>query len=177
MPPWIFAGWGAVGMAAAKAALMYVAALAGLRVTHRRTLAQWSAIDFAAAIAVGAIVGRTAVAAREPLLVGVVALLAILVAHGIVTFGRLLPSAAKLTDHRVRILVDHGRLRRRQLLVCGLTEDDLFAQLRQHGVYEIGDLRYILYERNGELTVIPDGVPDRPEPDLVRRGVRHAAGR
>lgn len=89
----------------------------------------------------------------------------------------LLPSAAKLTDHHVRVLVDHGRLRHRQLLVCGLAEDDLFGQLRQHGVYEIGDLRYVLYERNGELTVVPDGVPDRPEPDLVRRGVQSAAGR
>src|SRR5437868_1234709 len=99
---------------------MYLTALLGLRVTHRRTLAQWAAIDFAAAVAVGAIVGRTAVASSQSLLVGVAALLVILAAHTVVTFGRFLPWVARLTDHRVRILVDHGRVCRRQLLTCGL---------------------------------------------------------
>ena len=90
-PSWFFAGSALLGPAAAKAALMYVTALVGLRVAHRRTLAQWTAIDFAAAVAVGAIVGRTAVASTQPLVVGVVALLTILVAHAAVTFGRYLP--------------------------------------------------------------------------------------
>jgi uncharacterized membrane protein YcaP (DUF421 family) len=87
---------------------MYATALLGLRIAHRRTLAQWTAIDFAAAVAVGAIVGRTAIASTEPLLVGVVALLTILVAHALVTFGRYLPWLTKLTDHRIRVLVDHA---------------------------------------------------------------------
>ena len=50
---------GCAGAVAAKAVLMYLAALVGLRLTYRRTLAQWTAIDFAAAVANGAIVGRT----------------------------------------------------------------------------------------------------------------------
>ena len=48
---------GCAGAVAAKAVLMYLAALVGLRLTYRRTLAQWTAIDFAAAVANGAIVG------------------------------------------------------------------------------------------------------------------------
>jgi uncharacterized membrane protein YcaP (DUF421 family) len=172
----LFAGGGGLGAAAAKAALMYLAALLGLRIAHRRTLAQWTAIDFAAAVAVGAIVGRTAVAATEPLLVGVVALATVLAAHAVVTFGRYLPWLAKLTDHRVRVLVDHGRLRRRQLLVCGLTEADLSAQLRQQGVYDLEDLRYVLYETKGELTVVRER-SDAAEPPLVRSGLEDAAGR
>src|SRR5919202_4112240 len=137
MTSWLTAPGHVVAGVAVKAALMYGTALLGLRVAHRRTLAQWSAIDFAAAVAVGAIVGRTAVASTQPLLVGVVALLTILLAHALVTFARYLPWLTKLTDHRIRVLVDHGRLRRRQLLVCGLTEADLFSQLRQQGVYDL----------------------------------------
>lgn len=178
-PKWLFDGAGMLGPAAAKAALMYLTALLGLRVAHRRTLAQWSAIDFAAAVAVGAIVGRTAVASSQSLLVGVVALLTILAAHAAITFGRYLPGVTKVTDHRVRILVEHGHLRRRQLLICGLTESDLFAHLRQQGVYDLSDMRYVLYETKGDLTLVPESSDHRAhgnEP-VVARGLEEAANR
>jgi hypothetical protein len=41
---------------------MYGVAVVGLRIAHRRTLSQWTAIDFAAAVAIGTVMGRTAVA-------------------------------------------------------------------------------------------------------------------
>jgi uncharacterized membrane protein YcaP (DUF421 family) len=173
----LFSDAGSLAAAAAKAALMYLVALLALRVAHRRTLAQWTAIDFAAAVAVGAIVGRTAVASSQALLVGVVALLTILLAHALVTFGRYLPWLTKLTDHRVRVLVDRGRLCRRQLLVCGLTEADLFAQLRQQGVHDLAGLRYVLYETKGGLTVVPDDPHHPTDQALVARGLQDAAGR
>jgi uncharacterized membrane protein YcaP (DUF421 family) len=172
-PSWLFSGAGTLGPTAAKAALMYLTALLGLRVAHRRTLAQWSAIDFAAAVAVGAIVGRTAVASSQSLLVGVVALVTILAAHTAITFGRFLPWVPKVTDHRVRVLVEHGRIRRRQLLICGLTESDLFAHLRQQGVHSLPGVRYVLYETKGDLTVVPeDPVHSRTEDEpLIARGI------
>lgn len=177
MPSWLLSGAGPVWVAAAKAALMYLTALLGLRVTHRRTLAQWAAIDFAAAVAVGAIVGRTAVASSQSLLVGVAALLVILAAHTVVTFGRFLPWVARLTDHRVRILVDHGRVCRRQLLTCGLNQDDLFSHLRQQGVHDVGSLRYVLYESKGGLTIVREGLDEGASPALVSRAVQDAGGR
>jgi uncharacterized membrane protein YcaP (DUF421 family) len=177
MPAWLFGGGAGLAAAAAKAALMYLAALVGLRVAHRRTLAQWTAIDFAAAVAVGAIVGRTAVASTEPLLLGVVALFTLLAAHAVITFGRYLPWVTKLTDHRVRVLVEHGRIRPRQLITCGLTKADLFAQLRQQGVFELETLRYVLYETKGQLTVVREDSGAVLDPSLVRSGLDDATGR
>src|SRR4051794_37690014 len=61
-----------------KAVLMYGTAVLGLRIAQRRTLSQWTAIDFAAAVAIGAIVGRTAIASGQSYVVGATALLTIL---------------------------------------------------------------------------------------------------
>ena len=69
VPDWLTGG--SLGIVAAKAALMFLVAVLGLRLSQRRTLAQWTAIDFAAAVAVGALVGRTAVAAGQSFAVGV----------------------------------------------------------------------------------------------------------
>ncbi|MGN6243505.1 MAG: DUF421 domain-containing protein [Motilibacteraceae bacterium] len=165
-----------LGVVAAKAALVYLVALLGLRVAHRRTLSQWTAIDFAAAVAVGAILGRTALAPDQSVLVGAVALLTVLAVHAVVTFGRFHPLLGKAVDHRVRVLVDHGRLRHRQLVVTGLTENDVLAKVRQLGHEDLADLRYVLYETKGELTVVPERGAEVPDAPLVRRGLRDAAG-
>jgi uncharacterized membrane protein YcaP (DUF421 family) len=173
VPAWFAGPIGPLAAVAAKAALIYATALLGLRLAHRRTLAQWTAIDFAAAVAVGAIVGRTALAGTQSYLTGAVALVTLLAAHAVVTLARGQRWVGKLVDHRVRVLVAHGRLRRRQLLVCGVTEHDLAAQLRQRGVFDLADVRYVLYEAKGALTVVPADAPVGAP--LVREGLVAAA--
>lgn len=176
MPAWIIDGSSELGVTVAKAALIYVVALLGLRVAHRRTLAQWTAIDFAAAVAIGAIVGRTAIAGDQSLAVGAVALVTILAAHWIASLGRFHSVFGKLVDHRVRVLVHHGRLRHSQLRLCGLTESEVLARLRQQGVGSLSELRYVLYETKGELTIVREPSADEPDPELVRIGLQEAAG-
>jgi uncharacterized membrane protein YcaP (DUF421 family) len=174
MPEWLVGQAQLIGVIG-KALLMYGTAVVGLRIAHRRTLSQWTAIDFAAAVAIGAVMGRTAVAEGQSFLVGATALLTFLAAHGLVTMGRNNRWFAKAVDHRVRVLVDHGRLRRDQLRTCGLTENDVLAKLRELGVRELAELRYVLYETKGELTVVRETGAD-DDGALVRAGLAHAAG-
>jgi uncharacterized membrane protein YcaP (DUF421 family) len=161
---------------AAKAALMYATALLALRVGERRTLAQWTIIDFATAVAMGAIIGRTAIAGTQSYLTGAVAVCTLVVIHRIASLLRFRPLLGKLFDHRIRVLVAEGKLRRRELRKCGLTDGDLFTQLRQRGVFAIEDARYVLYEPKGSITIVRREAPAHPEPELVRDGLEHAAG-
>ena len=174
MPTWLFHGWAEDGIAAAKAGGMYAVAVAGLRLAPRRTLAQWTAMDVAAAVALGAIIGRTAIAQDQSLSVGVAALIAILSANCVIALGRFHPRFAGLVDHRVKVLVDHGRLRRRQLRRCGLIEDEVLAHLRRHGVATLADVRYVLYEAKGELTIVPEHGSELPDTELVEMALRRA---
>ncbi|MFL6147470.1 MAG: DUF421 domain-containing protein [Pseudonocardiaceae bacterium] len=174
MPEWLAGGTELVAVVG-KALLMYCTAVVGLRVAHRRTLSQWTAIDFAAAVAIGAIVGRTAIAGDQSLAVGAVALVTILAAHWIATVGRFNSWIVNLVDHRVRVLVDHGQLRDDQLRLCGLTESEVLAQLRRHGVASVSELRYVLYETKGELTIVREPGDGSPDSELVRIGLRDAA--
>ncbi len=175
MPTWLVGQADELVGVVGKALLMYGTAVVGLRIAHRRTLSQWTAIDFAAAVAIGAVMGRTAVAEGQSFLVGAVALVTFLAAHALVTLARGNRWIAKAVDHRVRVLVDHGQLRRDQLRLCGLTENDVLAKLRELGIGELADLRYVLYETKGELTVVRETGAET-DGALVRAGLADAAG-
>jgi uncharacterized membrane protein YcaP (DUF421 family) len=163
----------ALAVVAAKAALMYATALVGLRLGERRTLAQWTLIDFVAAVAVGAIVGRTAVSRDQSYAVGAIALATLVLVHRVASLLRFHPWVNRLTDHRVRVLVHDGQMRRRELRRCGLTDEDLEAELRLQGVLDVAQVRYALYEAKGGLTVVPQ---DTGEASLVDAALRSAAG-
>ena len=170
---WLTSPASDLAIAAAKAALMYVTALIGLRLAERRTLAQWTIIDFAAAVAIGAIVGRTAIAQSQSYAIGAVALLTIVVVHRLASLLRFRPLLGKLADHRVRVLVVDGHVRRSQLRLCGLTDNDLYSELRQRGVFDVRDLQYVLYEAKGGLTLVPRGSDANP---LVVAGLETSIG-
>src|SRR5579884_780215 len=108
---WLVGHSSGLGEVAAKAALMYATALVALRLGERRTLAQWTIIDFATAVAMGAIIGRTAIAGTQSYITGAVAVVALVVMHRIVSALRFTRAAGKLVDHRVRVLVVGGDVR------------------------------------------------------------------
>jgi uncharacterized membrane protein YcaP (DUF421 family) len=170
---WLIGHWEDLGIVAAKAALMYLIVLVGLRISQRRTLAQWTIIDFAAAVATGAIMGRTAIARGQSFVFGAAALLTIITAHWVVSMARFQSSLGKVVDHRVRVLVHNGQLRKDQLRLCGITDSDLLSHLRQRGYHSLSGLRYVLYEPKGALTVVTD---DEGDTDLVKSGLQDAAG-
>lgn len=171
---WLTSPWVQLWVVAAKVVLMYATALVGLRVGERRTLAQWTIIDFAAAVAIGAIVGRTAIASDQSYAVGAVALLTIIAVHRLASLLRFNPLLGKLADHRIRVLVVDGQLRRRQLRLCGLTDNDLFAELRLQGVFDLRAVRYVLYESKGGLSIVPHA--RGPVPPLVDVALEDSTG-
>ena len=174
---WLIGNAGDLGEVAAKAALIYGTALFALRVGERRTLAQWTIIDFATAVAMGAIIGRTAIAGNQSYVTGAVALVTLIAVHRIASLLRLRPLLSKLVDHRVRVLVADGAVRHDELRRCGLTDDDLYTQLRQRGIFTVGELRYVLYETKGSISVVPaDAASGGTLPPLVERGLDDAVG-
>jgi len=172
---WLTGQWSQVGEVAAKAVLMYAVALVGLRVGERRTLAQWTLIDVITAVALGAVVGRTTVASTQSLVTGAVALLVLVAVHRVASVVRFSPAGSRLLDHRVRVLVLHGEIRRRQLRLCGLTDEDLWSQLRQRGVLELSGIAYVLYEAKGTLSIVPATAVSGGLPLGLRRGLEGAA--
>ncbi|PSR58658.1 DUF421 domain-containing protein [Nocardia sp. MDA0666] len=152
---WLVGEWDSVWMVAAKAALLILTGLAGLRLSVRRPLAQMSMFDFITASALGAIIGRSATANTTSYIQGAVAIVTILLVHRLICAMRFHSLLAALVDHPVRVLVADGRVRHRELHRCGITPSDIEGVLRERGVFDLADVAYLLYEHAGQFTVVP----------------------
>ncbi|HEX4771983.1 MAG TPA: YetF domain-containing protein [Bryobacteraceae bacterium] len=163
-----------LGWVALKALLLYVTAVFGFRLGERRTLAEMSAFDFIAAVGVGAIIGRVPNASTTSYLAGAVTLVTILAAHRIISKLRQVPQIAELVDHPPRILLSDGKILRDEIRKAGLTQDDLYGILRQHGVTDLNEIRLVVFEQRGKVSVIKstESKPDSQLISAVRSGSR-----
>ncbi|POY32692.1 DUF421 domain-containing protein [Mycobacterium kansasii] len=142
--------------AAIKAFALFVTAATAFRLMLRRTIAEFTPFDWVTAVAVGAIVGRTATASETSWLTGTAALLALIVAHDVVARLRFIPWVRRLVDPPVRVLIRDGHVDQRNLRRCRLTRDDLDAILREHGHDKTEDIRLALFETKGVVSILTD---------------------
>jgi uncharacterized membrane protein YcaP (DUF421 family) len=148
----LIGGISQLGWVAAKALLLYLTAVVGFRLCKRRTLADLSPFDFVAVVAVGAIIGRVPNATDASYLAGVATLVTVLAAHAVITRLRQFPSIARLIEHSPRVLVSDGHVLEQELRRCGLTRGDLNALLRQEGVQELSEVKYLIFEQRGRVS-------------------------
>ena len=150
-----FDGWAPAVYAAAKALALFATAAVAFRLGGRRTIAEFSPFDWVTAVAIGALVGRSATAADTSWLTATAALLTLMGVHGVVTRLRFVPWIRRLVDPPVRILIHDGHIDDANLRRCGLTRDDLDAVLRQRGYENTQDIRLALLEAKGVISVLP----------------------
>jgi uncharacterized membrane protein YcaP (DUF421 family) len=63
-----------------------------------------------------------------------------------------------MIDHPPGVLVARGKIQGRELARAGLRTADVYALLRQHGVGDLGEVGYLLYETRGATTLVDTAV-------------------
>lgn len=140
--------------ASVKALTLFLTAIVLFRFTERRTLAEFAPFDWIAAVATGAIVGRSATATDTSWLTATAALVSLLLAHAALARLRLIPRFQKIIDPPLQVLIRDGRIDVRNLRRCGLSTADLHAVLRQHGHCDIDSIHLAIFESKGAISVV-----------------------
>ncbi|MHB8510721.1 MAG: DUF421 domain-containing protein [Actinomycetota bacterium] len=145
-----------VGAYALKTLILVVVLGIGLRLLGKREMAQLNLFDLAMVIAVSNAVQNAMTGGRGNLPIGLATSSVIVVAAW--TLSRVFvrrPSVERRIVGIPSILVRNGvaltdRLRRERI-----TEEELAAALREHGVNEVVDVALAVLEVDGSITVIP----------------------
>lgn len=149
-------------LAAVKMLALFLTAVVAFRLTGRRALTELAPFDFVTAVAVGALIGRTATATDASWLVGTAALVTLLAAHVAVVYLRFLPGVRRVADPEPRLLVHDGVVLPAALRRCGITRPDLDIVLRQHGLTDLADVRLAVFEPNGAVSLVARTGHDDP---------------
>ena len=136
---------------------IYVTFLVWLRLAGPRALANMSSFDLAAAIALGAVVGRVVLEDTPTLLAGVIGLCTLFALQALFGLLRRSPRADAALTNLPFLLMANGELLTDNLRRAHLVENELKAKLRLAGIRRYDDVACVILERTGAVSVLPRG--------------------
>lgn len=165
--PWAVLGWTVVNTA-----IIYAVVIVLVRIQGLRSFAKMSSFDFASTVAVGSIMATTAASPSVSLAAGSTAAATLFAVQLVVALARRSAAFRSAVDNDPLLLmvgseVLHENLRRGQV-----TEDDLRGKLREANVLRVSEVRAVILETTGDISVM-HGDPDGPPlEDYLMQGVR-----
>ncbi|MCT2087930.1 DUF421 domain-containing protein [Micrococcus terreus] len=138
--------------------LAYAVLVVVLRLPGKRTLSQLNVFDFVVTVALGSTFATVVVssdvslaegATALALLAGVQYLVALVSAHW--------PRSRTALTARPVLLLKDGRIRQEELRRHRLTVSELRQAVRMQGVGDLAQVKAVVLETNGKLSVVTDG--------------------
>ena len=170
---WIQTTGSSVVMSFASALIMYVTLVAFTRVVGLRSFSKMSSFDFALTVSFGSLLATSVVSPNPPVILAVTALASLFGIQWTVTSlrARLAP-VRHLLDNEPRLLMWQGEIREDELRRTGVTRDDLVAKLREANVLRLEQVRAVVLESTGDVSVLHEAEGGAGLDDALLEGVR-----
>jgi uncharacterized membrane protein YcaP (DUF421 family) len=133
---------------------VYLAFLLLVRLLGQRALVTASGYDVACVIALGAVIGRTALLATPSLVGGLLALVTLLGMQRLVGAAHRGRLVRRLGGREPVLLVVDGRVQAENLRRTRFGDDELRQLLRLGGVARLDEVAYAVLERNGQVSIV-----------------------
>ncbi|PNW27494.1 DUF421 domain-containing protein [Formosa algae] len=125
------------------------------RVFGLRTFAKMSSFDFASTIAMGSVLASVILNSNYSLVKGAIALATIIGFQTLFSFlVRKSGFLKTLFTNKPQIIMWNGKILHRKLKRCNVSQDDLIAKLREANVHDFSDVKAVIFESTGDVSVI-----------------------
>lgn len=145
-----------------RVAIVYLVVLLGLRILGKREIAQLSVIDFVLVLLIANAVQNAMVGDDTSLLGGVVAASALFLVNFLI---RLLILRKKrfnrLLEGEPVTLIYNGKMLHQNMRKVQITENELMAVIREHGVTDPAEVNLAILEVNGAISVLSHNYTSR----------------
>lgn len=163
MPSWLigveYPLWGI----AVSAVVVYLFVMIFTRLSGLRSFAKMSAFDFAITVAIGSMISTSVLSGTTSLLQAAAGIGALYVIQHAVGFARERWGWMRaLTNNQPVLLMDGAEFRRDAMSKHRVSEDDIWAKLREANVLTLDEVRAVVLESTGDVSVLhgrPDGTP------------------
>ena len=157
MSPWLFDSLPSLLWVGLSCLLLYLTMIAVTRLVGLRSFTRLSSFDFLVTLAMGALLASTVVSRKIALLEGAVAIATLFILQILVALMRTrFDWVRRWIDNRPTLLMKDGKVLHNNLRAVRITEGELLAKLRANNVYDYQQVRAVVLESSGEISVIHD---------------------
>lgn len=152
------------------AAVLIVALIVLTRLAGLRSFSKMSGYDFAITVAVGSVLASVIVTKSTGPVVGTAALVALFAVQAILSKLRVgVDAAAQAMDNAPLLIMQDGEVLQHNLNAAKMTRADLMAKLREANVLRMKDVRAVVFEQTGDVSVLHG---EESIDDEIMQGVR-----
>ena len=167
---WFLDSGAALAQAVLTVVAVYIAVVLYTRIAGLRSFSKMTTVDFVMTVAVGSLVASTALSADPPFLRGAAVLAALFVIQALLAWAR---RRSRLVRHIVEntpaLLMRDGEFLPDALRKHRVAREDVIAKLREANVLRLGDVRAVVLEVTGDISVLHG---DGPVDDALLQEVR-----
>lgn len=170
---WFTSDWSSLLAIVLTAAGIYLAVIVFTRVAGKRSFSKMSSFDFAMTVAVGSLIATTVLSADVSLWDGVVGLGAIYLLQISVALLRRFEIIKKTVDNSPLLLMDGEEVLHENLKRARVSEDDLRSKLREANVLQLSQVRAVIFETTGDISVMHTQDATQEVEDWLLKHVEH----
>lgn len=144
--------------------ILYLLIFFVLRLTGKRQLGELQPFDLVMTLLIADLASMPASNTGEPLIYGIVPILALFLLQQLVSFLSLKSDKVRnVVCGRSVLLISRGVVQEEAMRGSRYTINDLMEQLRSKDVFNISDVEFAILETNGEVSVLLRGNKQQPD--------------
>ena len=152
---------------------LYVVMIITTRLVGLRSFTAFSSFDFLVTLAMGALLASTVVSRNVALAEGITAIITLfLLQISVAAMRTRWRWLRRWVDTQPTLLMEHGNVLHHNLRAVRITESELLAKLRAHNVSNYQQVKAVVLESSGDVSVIHEvSITSVPLDDSLLKGV------
>lgn len=165
VPEWLGTVLQQVGVVVVSSIAIFAAVIIVVRVNGLRSFSKMSSFDFAVTVAIGSLIASVAIGASS-LLNGLIALVVIIGSQRLIARARRKTEIEAILDNTPTLLMVGDRMIDEHLARTRVTQADVRAKLRAANVLDLSQVKAVVLETTGDLSVLHGDADRQLDPDL-----------
>ncbi|QLG46554.1 DUF421 domain-containing protein [Costertonia aggregata] len=170
MEDWFTFSWNALGAICISALGIYVVVIGMTRLCGKRSFSKMSSFDFAMTVAVGSIIATTILSKSVSLMDGIIGIVAVYLLQLGAAYIRRNDTIKNLMDNKPLLLMKGPVILEDNLRKGRVAKSDLRAKLREANVVELSEVKAVIFETTGDISVLHKS-HERPIDDFLMEDV------
>ncbi len=149
-----------------RALILYILMILTMRFMGKRQIGQLQPFELVITIVIAEVAATPMSNLGIPLIYGVIAIVALFIAHNILAFGAFKSQRFRgIISGKPTIIISNGRILQDEMAKLNFNLDELLEHLRVKNAPAVSKVQYAILETNGQLSVIlkPESRPLTPQ--------------